>query len=61
MHITSFCFKRIDLIYFIYLNDVDVQDGWTALHICAKGGHKTVAEMLLQNGADVNLHGQVLS
>ena len=42
--------------------DVNVQDfdGWTPLHWAAMEGHKKIAELLIANGADVNMKSSSL-
>ena len=35
------------------------QDGWTALHCAARGGHTELARLLLDRGADVNSQDKV--
>ena len=38
-----------------------VQDGWTALHLAARGGHTCAVETLVEAGANVNAAGGVVS
>ena len=32
-----------------------VQDGFTPLHVACEGGHKLIVDILLKNGANVNV------
>ena len=37
------------------------EDGWTPLHIAASKNHKTIVELLIENGAEINSLGETSS
>ena len=47
------------LTVYTCLHCLSYQTGWTPLYYASRYGHVSVAEMLLKNGADVNLADQV--
>ena len=44
-------------IYSVYI--VVIQDGQTALMFASRNGHGEIVELLLQHGADLNVHAKV--